>query len=100
MYFILYLIREAVNLPMPFLILLNSLPLTEKNGKSNLFIKYYFPVHLLLDTTIIILPDKFYFGVTDVGISFTVYANGIFFYKNLINIGLYFNSYLYICIEK
>ena len=43
MYFILYLIREAVNLPMPFLILLNSLPLTEKNGKSNLFIKYYFP---------------------------------------------------------
>ena len=38
MYFILYLIREAVNLPMPFLILLNSLPLTEKNGKSNLFI--------------------------------------------------------------
>ena len=49
---------------------------------------------------IIILPDKFYFGVTDVGISFTVYANGIFFYKNLINIGLYFNSYLYICVEK
>ena len=46
------------------------------------------------------LPDKFYFGVTDVGISFTVYANGIFFYKNLINIGLYFNSYLYICVEK
>ena len=38
MYFILYLIREAVNLPMPFLILLSSLPLTEKNGKSNLFI--------------------------------------------------------------
>ena len=35
MYFILYLIREAVNLPMPFLILLSSLPLTEKNGKSN-----------------------------------------------------------------
>lgn len=43
MYFILYLIREAVNLPMPFLILLSSLPLTEKNGKSNLFIKYYVP---------------------------------------------------------
>ena len=106
MYFILYLIREAVNLPMPFLILLSSLPLTEKNGKSNLFIgdvykrQVLFPVHLLLDTTIIILPDKFYFGVTDVGISFTVYANGIFFYKNLINIGLYFNSYLYICVEK
>lgn len=30
MYFILYFIREAVNLPMPFLILLSSLPLTEK----------------------------------------------------------------------
>lgn len=38
MYFILYLIREAVNLPMPFLILLSSLPLTEKNGKSNLLL--------------------------------------------------------------
>lgn len=33
MYFILYLIREAVNLPMPFLILLSSLPLTEKTVK-------------------------------------------------------------------
>ena len=43
MYFILYFIREAVNLPMPFLILLSSLPLTEKTVKSNLFIKYYFP---------------------------------------------------------
>ena len=81
MYFILYLIREAVNLPMPFLILLNSLPLTEKKSvKCNLFIKYYFPVHLLLDTTIIILPDKFYFGVTDVGISFHRLTQiGIFF---------------------
>lgn len=33
MYFILYFIREAVNLPMPFLILLSSLPLTEKTVK-------------------------------------------------------------------
>ena len=42
MYFILYFIREAVNLPMPFLILLSSLPLTEKTVKV-IFIKYYFP---------------------------------------------------------
>lgn len=99
MYFILYFIREAVNLPMPFLILLSSLPLTEKTVKV-IFLLSIISVHLLLDTTIIILPDKFYFGVTGVGISFTVYANGIFSLKNLINIGLYFNQYLYICVEK
>lgn len=38
MYFILYLIREAVNLPMPFLILLNSLPLTEKKTVKVIFL--------------------------------------------------------------
>ena len=68
--------------------------ITKKNGMTSSSIQ------LLSNTTMVILPDKFYFGVTDVGISFTVYANGIFFYKNLINIGLYFNSYLYICVEK
>ena len=68
--------------------------ISKKNGITSSSIQ------LLSNTTMVILPDKFYFGVTDVGISFTVYANGIFSLKNLINIGLYFNQYLYICVEK
>lgn len=43
MYFILYFIREAVNLPMPFLDSAQLFTIDRKNGKSNLFIKYYFP---------------------------------------------------------
>ena len=50
MYFILYFIREAVNLPMPFLILLSSLPLTEKTVKVIFLlsipkIRNYHPIH-------------------------------------------------------
>ena len=93
MYFILYFIREAVNLPMPFLILLSSLPLTEKTVKVIFLLS-------IISRTLTIRYDQFYFGVTGVGISFTVYENGIFSLKNLINIGLYFNQYLYICVEK
>ncbi len=68
--------------------------ISKKNGITSSSIQ------LLSNITMVILPDKFYFGVTGVGISFTVYANGIFSLKNLINIGLYFNQYLYICVEK
>ena len=68
--------------------------ISKKNGITSSSIQ------LLSNTTMVILPDKFYFEVTDIGTSFTVYANGIFSLKNLINIGLYFNQYLYICVEK
>lgn len=65
--------------------------ISKKNGITSSSIQ------LLSNTTMVILPDKFYFEVTDIGTSFTVYVNGIFI-KKIINIGLYFN--LYICVEK
>ena len=66
--------------------------ISKKNGITSSSIQ------LLSNTTMVILPDKFYFEVTDIGTSFTVYVSGIFFIKKIINIGLYFN--LYICVEK
>lgn len=68
--------------------------ISKKNGITSSSIQ------LLSNTTMVILPDKFYFEVTDIGTSFTVYVNGIFSSKKIINIGLYFNLYLYICVEK
>lgn len=65
--------------------------ISKKNGITSSSIQ------LLSNTTMVILPDKFYFEVTDIGTSFTVYDN-VFFIKKIINIGLYFN--LYICVEK
>lgn len=65
--------------------------ISKKNGITSSSIQ------LLSNTTMVILPDKFYFEVTDIGTSFTVYVT-VFFIKKIINIGLYFN--LYICVEK
>lgn len=68
--------------------------ISKKNGITSSSIQ------LLSNTTMVILPDKFYFEVTDIGTSFTVYVKRYFFIKKIINIGLYFNLYLYICVEK
>lgn len=65
--------------------------ISKKNGITSSSIQ------LLSNTTMVILPDKFYFEVTDIGTSFTVYVT-VFFHQKIINIGLYFN--LYICVEK
>ena len=46
--------------------------ISKKNGITSSSIQ------LLSNTTMVILPDKFYFEVTDIGTSFTVYVNGIF----------------------
>lgn len=50
--------------------------ISKKNGITSSSIQ------LLSNTTMVILPDKFYFEVTDIGTSFTVYVNGIFSSKN------------------
>ena len=46
--------------------------ISKKNGITSSSIQ------LLSNITMVILPDKFYFEVTDIGTSFTVYVNGIF----------------------
>lgn len=65
--------------------------ISKKNGITSSSIQ------LLSNTTMVILPDKFYFEVTDIGTSFTVYVNGIFSSKNY-KYWIVFN--LYICVEK
>ena len=51
--------------------------ISKKNGITSSSIQ------LLSNTTMVILPDKFYFEVTDIGTSFTVDVNGIFSSKKL-----------------
>ena len=51
--------------------------ISKKNGITSSSIQ------LLSNTTMVILPDKFYFEVTDIGTSFTGYVNGIFSSKKL-----------------
>lgn len=51
--------------------------ISKKNGITSSSIQ------LLSNITMVILPDKFYFEVTDIGTSFTVYVNGIFSSKKL-----------------
>ena len=46
--------------------------ISKKNGITSSSIQ------LLSNTTMVILPDKFYFEVTDIGTSFTVY---VFFHQ-------------------
>ena len=50
--------------------------ISKKNGITSSSIQ------LLSNITMVILPDKFYFEVTDIGTSFTVYVNGIFSSSN------------------
>lgn len=50
--------------------------ISKKNGITSSSIQ------LLSNTTMVILPDKFYFEVTDIGTSFTVYVTVFFHQKN------------------